>query len=736
MTTTGQNLSATILSGQTAVLKLAGIVAGVCQTPLTVKFPSNRSFIRMDQRPALEQAFAYGLSSPSSGSGPPVPDGKSFMLIVGHTDLVGQAGPNEALSLRRSKAVLAVFTQDANAWEKIYTDESWGEPELSEMVVALGSDIPVEDYMGSARLRLDLFGNYLQALRPDWLAHEPTPVSPAMVTIPSPAILGCGLEHPLINKRESLEENRRVEFFFFKTPVASFTNCAGYPGGKMNCGAFFTAVVELTDECGGPYSGPFDLRLPNNATLRNQQTDANGRYTHDNVMPGNFVARIEFKGATKPLYWESKQEKLTSSLDVLKAQVQRPIKLSGATLRLAGKDFQFFGNNAYYLLEWAGYKMTTDVDSFFDIMKACGIRVVRTWGFNEQLSTPASAHTQTGPPRSAPSINKPGIDALDEVITRAASRGIYLIIALADYNLSYGGMCQYAQWAAGYTTTSPDKNPDYIVEELFYSDNVTVSPPGFLGIAGKKPSEMYLDYVKHVITRFSDRPNIFAWELMNEPRVKDFWPTPKPHGAPSTKVLEEHLRNWIAKAAKTIKQQFNPAPQLLSIGGSDFELLDFLFQSSDVRQHIDLVDAHLYPENFPLWGIAGAHDKLTKARDLARRLGKPFYLGEFGLKRDQGTNRKLHYQDWADVLIDKASTARDSAGMLAWQLLPQNRPLFNDPFEINVTAPAIPGPLAVALPATGSPLLRPSDWLDIEDFLNAQLGMPVSAPGHRTWKTC
>jgi Cellulase (glycosyl hydrolase family 5) len=726
MTIAGQNLSTTIVPGQTAILNIAGVAAGpTCQTALTVIFDLKRSFIRFDQRPALEQAFAFGLE-PLPIGGAPVRVANRFMLMVGHTDQTGSDLLNNALSLQRARAVRAVFLDDAdvaaNEWESIYQNETWNGPnsELAQMSSVVDpAGTAVDQYVRDQSARLGLFRRYLLALRPDWLANEPRAARPGFVTTPIDAVLGCGVRHPVVNAPgQRREENRRVEFFFFRTATAPIANCSAYPSRSVVCGNFISIVVELTDECGHPYTGPFDLTPPAGGILRNQQTDAQGTYSRDNLPQGDYTIEVES--------WHANRE-LTATSNTFSAKLLRPVTVAGTALRRGGTNFRFFGTNAYYLLEWEGSGRHSDVENFFELMRDVGIYVVRTWGFNEDQGKPQDSITlltTTSPP--IPVVNPRGLDSLSRVVDTAEQFGIYLIITLSDYNPSYGGICQYARWAVrtppGFNTSDPHGNPDHLVEELFYTGSIT-SAPGFQ--FHFDPRAIYLDYVCHVINRFRGRTNILGWELMNEPRVKAI-------NAPSRlPALEQALRNWIGTTAATIRLNCDPSPQLLSIGGVDINLLHFIFDSAQVRNNIDLMDTHLYPENFGL-DPTQARNALMNALTEANTRGKPFYLGEFGLPQGTARNRPQEYQDWATLMLGGGA-----AGMLFWQLLP-NRPggaareAF-DPFEINVDlAPPPRLGLQNVAPPPRSTHRQPPDGSPVIGFVNQQL-LSASLGG---WSVC
>jgi len=97
-----------------------------------ILFDLAKSFIHPEHKPALEQVFFFGLRLSGSGMEiEPKPD--EFLLIVGHSDQLGQRAANQALSKRRAWAAWAVFIVDAEIWETLYQTENWGVTELGIM---------------------------------------------------------------------------------------------------------------------------------------------------------------------------------------------------------------------------------------------------------------------------------------------------------------------------------------------------------------------------------------------------------------------------------------------------------------------------------------------------------------------------------------------------------------------------------------------------------------------------
>ncbi len=235
-------------------------------------FDFGRSFVRSDAIEPLAR-----LAEALSGD-----DGRQAM-IFGHTDLSGPEALNKALSERRAKAIHALFTHDAGAWEELYSGsadgphwkEKWDLEEAQHMLNALG----VTDDAGSALVEDGVRGpSTKQAMRrfqarsyPDCPAEQ-APLAPSdnlgvagrkelflayakrvsrapadaarFPTIGAARFMGCGEFNPLSLTARDPESRRTVVFLFDPAAAPQGLPCA--LGSLAPCRA----------SCGPPAAAP------------------------------------------------------------------------------------------------------------------------------------------------------------------------------------------------------------------------------------------------------------------------------------------------------------------------------------------------------------------------------------------------------------------------------------------------------------------------------------------------
>ncbi len=326
------------------------------------------------------------------------------------------------------------------------------------------------------------------------------------------------------------------------------------------------------------------------------------------------------------------------------------VRAQGEGFVLDGQPFRFVGTNAYYMAIMTALGSPAHADDQIAVARALGFTVMRTWGYADGPNEGVGANGF----QPAPGVyNEQAFRALDYVLYKADLAGLRLLIPLVDGNSSYGGVSQYATWCAG-------------------GGGARV----FFEHAGCQ--QLYKSYVSHVLNRrntyngrlYKDDPTVFAWELANEPHLVN-------GGDPSGQLI----RAWVAEMAAFFKSL--DGNHLVSTGEEGYDvgaagygdvgaaysgqawLFDgnkgIAFSQNTADPNIDYGSIHVYPE---FWNLSPAQGRTWIADHIriARALGKPLVLGEFGASQHTAATFTGWLQTWQ---------AEHGAGALAWQVMCQ-----------------------------------------------------------------
>jgi mannan endo-1,4-beta-mannosidase len=342
------------------------------------------------------------------------------------------------------------------------------------------------------------------------------------------------------------------------------------------------------------------------------------------------------------------------------------VRRDGTTLMLGDRRFQAVGANIYYLqqlfaeAEQGSPEMAEIALLTLDQAACLGLRVVRTLGFNNGAGRTAI--------RSDPgSYRESNLRALDRTVAEAKSRGLRLILPLANYWADYGGLERYAVWAG--------KQPQD--RDTFFSDAT-------MRQYWKDYAAMLTERV-NVFTgiRYRDDPAILAWEIGNELRCET---------CQGTMQVSDTIRE-LASFLKTVAPN-----QLVGDGGAGLDdavraysgisntywvrgAAGVSFSKLVEIEELDLVSYHMYfsaghfekPSDIDIW--IDVHERV------AREAGKVAYLGEFGLQplsNDADLERAAAFSQWLERLF-----ARDDGHLgLAWQLIPAVRRGLGDNYGV------------------------------------------------------
>ncbi|HEY1537717.1 MAG TPA: cellulase family glycosylhydrolase [Polyangiaceae bacterium] len=327
-----------------------------------------------------------------------------------------------------------------------------------------------------------------------------------------------------------------------------------------------------------------------------------------------------------------------------------------ASFEVDGAPLCFVGANNYYLT----YKPKQMVDGVLEAARAMGVKVVRLWGFIDRGSLDGSVPSVDGdgskdghyfqawdPAQHHAVYNDgpSGLQGLDYALAKASSLQLKVVLVLTNNWREFGGMDQYLAWYG------------MSAHQDFYTD-----------LAVK---QAYKDWVAHLVTHvnvltqhaYRDDPTIFAWELGNEPR-----------GAPGTP--SSVLNDWVAEMSGYLKA-LDPQ-HLVAVGDEGFfeqpaTNAHWTYHANNGVDHaalsalpnIDYGTFHMYPDT---WGTGFAWPErwIDDHLRLARELGKPTVLEEYGLKvtRDElgrvsdGLAARLaSYQAWNERVLTRGGNA-------------------------------------------------------------------------------
>jgi mannan endo-1,4-beta-mannosidase len=349
------------------------------------------------------------------------------------------------------------------------------------------------------------------------------------------------------------------------------------------------------------------------------------------------------------------------------------VSVKGTQLYVDNMPYRFIGFNLWYASYLGATKEGQDrLLRELDTLKAYGFDNLRILGGSEKstFNRALPVTFQTGPGL----YNENLLKGLDFVLAEMGKRKMYAVIYLNNYWQWSGGMAQYVNWSKGDTVTDSDGDFKKMMKysAMFYAD------------AGA--NELFRNYIKMLINRkntysqllYKNDPAIMAWELANEPR-------PGPDGPDGEKNIED----FIAWNHTTCTWIHSIDPNHLVTTGSEGTIgciqKDEYFIRSLNDPSIDFVTLHLWAKN---WGwfdanridstlprsINNAGEYISHHIALARQLGKPITMEEFGLDRDSTKTepfssvnaRDLYFKSVLKIFTDSTMANSPLAGVNVW----------------------------------------------------------------------
>jgi mannan endo-1,4-beta-mannosidase len=328
----------------------------------------------------------------------------------------------------------------------------------------------------------------------------------------------------------------------------------------------------------------------------------------------------------------------------LQFHVQGIVGREGNHFIVRGEPYYFAGFNNYYQMVFAAEEeLRPFVEEVQEEASAMGLKVMRTWAFND-------GEGQWNALQTSPGVYQEYVfQGLDYTLETARKNNLRVILPFVNNWDDYGGMNQYVVWSE--TALEHDD---------FYTDG--------------QCRQWFMDHIETVLNRtnvfnkriYKNDPVIFAWELANEPRCQS---------DQSGDILQEWIETMsdFVKCIDLTHLVTTGSEGFYGASGPDHNPLSWMRnQGVDfIRNHspetIDFAVFHAWPDH---WSIdfektmQWTSDHIIDTEDL---LGKPVILEEFGKTRPL-SERDLFYQGWYDGIYEGASGGLAAGGSLFWIL--------------------------------------------------------------------
>ncbi|TFK42587.1 glycoside hydrolase family 5 protein [Crucibulum laeve] len=241
-----------------------------------------------------------------------------------------------------------------------------------------------------------------------------------------------------------------------------------------------------------------------------------------------------------------------------------------------GSAFSFVGTNAYWL---HALNSDDDIDRTLQNISMRGIKVVRTWAFNDVSAIPENGTWFQLIVNGTTTINNGtnGLQRLDKVVELAQKHGIYLLLSLTNNwnptifdnaNTSFTplGVLRDATNSTNVTLPRNTLSNDYggmdayvrqfVSEEILHHDQFFMN---------QTIINAFTNYTTNVVSRYTNSSAVFGWELANDPRCNS---TVQSSGSCTPQVITR----WHSTVAQSVKEA--DPNHLVSSGNQGFFCMD------------------------------------------------------------------------------------------------------------------------------------------------------------------
>lgn len=346
------------------------------------------------------------------------------------------------------------------------------------------------------------------------------------------------------------------------------------------------------------------------------------------------------------------------------------VTASSHGFRLGDTPLRIVGANMWYAA-WLGaaadFGDRARLMRELDRLQTLGVNNLRIMASAEE--GPLKNAIRPGFTHSDGTANPVLFDGLDFAMAEIGKRGMTAVLVLSNFWEWSGGL-QTLLWRAtgAYMDMGDPAHPWPAFADAtaaFY--------------ANEAARTFYAEHVERIVTRtnsvtgiaYASDPSVFSWQLANEPRAGG-------SDAAIARYADSYC-DWIDKTAEQIRAL--DRSHLVSLGHEGTKGVNG--QKALVcraHQSIDYVTAHIWPLN---WGWATGSDLagtwptvhrntseyLAAHERIAREMGKPLVIEEFGFPRDAGAYDPSTSTHWRDryyrLIHDAVEASWETGGQIA-----------------------------------------------------------------------
>ncbi len=352
------------------------------------------------------------------------------------------------------------------------------------------------------------------------------------------------------------------------------------------------------------------------------------------------------------------------------------VTVKGTQFQKSGKPYYIAGTNMWYAAYLGAPNEVGDrvrLAKELDTLKSLGINNLRVLAVSEKSDINSAVKPATT--NGFGKYDEELLQGLDYLLLELAKRDMTAVLYLNNFWQWSGGMSQYMSWVDGKPMIDPNVSQRW---EDFMARSASFYQSEKAQAEFRKTVEKIVRRVNTINGKaYVDDATIMSWQLANEPR---------PGNSKATAKEKQIYVSWINDTTKFIKS-LDPH-HLVSTGSEGIKGSvedSSLFVEAHMSQHVDYLTYHMWIRNWgwfdkkkpeETWDSAWAKGKdyLNAHIDLAKKIGKPIVLEEFGLDRDMGaydiksatSYRDKFYQQTFDLLWPRMKQGEPIAGYNFW----------------------------------------------------------------------